>query len=202
MRQLTVLENLSLDLVMQAPGSPTEDPSGGFTAGGWAAPYGDHVLAEQMGAGFGRVELLFGRRTFDAFAAYWPQQTDGNPFTEVLDATRKFVVGRGGSPEPRWANSTALTGEAAVTVADLKASEGQDLLVMGSGELVQTLLQHGLVDQLVLCVHPLVLGHGKQLQLAALAREDRPATLRLVSSVTTTTGVVVTTYRVERVSPA
>lgn len=194
MRQISVLESISLDGVMQAPGKQGEDDRGGFAHGGWAGPYADEVAGREMGAGFGQGELLFGRRTYDAFFDHWPKQTDGNPFTAVLDATTKHVVSRTSTEPLPWQNSVLLAGEAVDTVTALKATDGPDLLVIGSGDLVRTLLRHGLVDSMTLLIHPLVLGSGTKL----FDGEFDLGRYRLVRSVPTTTGVIIAMYEADR----
>jgi dihydrofolate reductase len=191
MGTLTVVENLTLDGVMQAPGRPDEDVRDGFAHGGWAQPYGDPVMAEEMGKGMAaeNVSLLFGRRTYEDFAGFWPKQSD-NPFTPVLDARRKFVASRTLTGPLPWQNSVLLDGDAATAVAELKARLGDDLCVLGSGDLCRTLIRHDLVDRFTLLIHPLVLGTGRRLFTDGVP----PARLRLVESVPTTTGVLITTY--------
>jgi dihydrofolate reductase len=191
MPKLVVFTSVTLDGVMQAPGRPDEDPRGGFAHGGWAVPYSDQVMAGVAAEGMAKGgPLLFGRRTYEDFHAFWPKQTD-NPFTEVLDASRKYVAStRLREPLP-WANSTLLAGDPAEAVAGLKREPGEDLTVLGSGELVQTLRRADLVDEYVLLIHPLVLGSGRRL----FAEGGPPAALRLADSVTTSTGVVIATYR-------
>jgi dihydrofolate reductase len=185
--------SLTLDGVMQAPGRPDEDRRGGFEQGGWAVPYSDAVMAGVAGEGMANPgSLLFGRRTYEDFFSYWPHQTD-NPFTEVLDNSQKYVASRTLSEPLPWRNSTLLAGDAADAVAELKRQPGKDLLVLGSGELVQSLRRRDLVDEYVLLIHPLVLGSGRR-----LFPDGCPsATLRLVKTVTTTTGVIIATYQQE-----
>lgn len=192
MRTLTVVNNVTLDGVMQAPGRCDEDERDGFTHGGWAQPYSDPVMARVMGEGMaaGNGSLLFGRRTYLDFAGFWPKQTD-NPFTPVLDARRKYVASTTLTEPLPWSNSVLLDGDAAKSVAELKAETADDLVVLGSGELCRTLIQHDLVDQYVLSIHPLVLGTGRRLFTDGAAF----ATLRLVDSLPTTTGVLIATYR-------
>lgn len=192
MRRLTAVENVTLDGVVQAPGRPDEDPRGGFEHGGWFAPYTDDVLMGEMAKGFGTSELLLGRRTYEDFYGFWPKQQD-NPFTEVLDATTKYVASTTLADPLPWQNSVLLSGDAGDAVAELKQTEGKDLVVLGSGHLVRTLVARGLVDTLKLVVCPLVLGSGQRL----FADEGTYAKLRLVDSVPTTTGVVVATYEIE-----
>jgi dihydrofolate reductase len=189
MRKIIVFTNVTLDGVMQAPGSSDEDPRGGFPFGGWGAGY-NAMQSSEIGDSLGNIgPMLFGRRTYDRFYAFWPNQT-GSPFTEILNNTPKYVASRTLSEPLPWQNSTLLKGEAALTVADLKDEPGPDLMVMGSGELVRALMRHNLVDRFVLLVHPLVLGCGIKLfpDACQLTR------LRLVSAKSTPTGVVVTVY--------
>jgi dihydrofolate reductase len=190
MPTLTVIENLSLDGVMQAPGRPDEDERDGFGHGGWAIPYNDEVLGRKMSEHMARDSaLLLGRRTYEDFAGFWPRQT-GNPFTPVLEARTKYVASRTLAEPLPWANSTLLRGDAATAVAELKAGTGRDLVVLGSGELVRALAAHDLVDEYLLLVHPLVLGAGRRLFPDRGPRLE----LRLVDSATTTTGVTVATF--------
>ena len=191
MAKLVVFTSVTLDGVMQAPGRPDEDTRDGFAHGGWAAPYMDPVMAQVAAEGMAQAgPLLFGRRTYEDFHGFWPKQTD-NPFTEVLDSSRKYVASTTLREPLPWANSTLLEGDAADAVAGLKREPGPDLTVLGSGELVQALRRADLVDEYVLQVHPLVLGSGRRL----FPEGGPPATLRLVDSVATTTGVVIATYR-------
>jgi dihydrofolate reductase len=187
MGQITVVNHVSLDGLMQAPGRGDEDPRGGFARGGWAQAGNDPVMGRAMADGMGRGNaLLLGRRTYEDFAAYWPRQTD-NPFTPVLDATRKYVASRT-LTEASWSNTTLLGGDAAEAVATLK--QAADLTILGSGELIRSLVGHGLIDRWMLLIHPRVLGSGQRL----FAADGPPATLRLTDSVTSTTGVVIATY--------
>jgi dihydrofolate reductase len=190
MRKVVVFVSLTLDGVMQAPGRPDEDPRGGFAHGGWAAPYNDPVMGEVAAKGMAEAgPLLFGRRTYQDFHAFWPRQTD-NPFTEVLDNAQKYVASTTLRAPLPWKNSTLLEGDAAEAVAGLKRQPGKDLTVLGSGELVRSLRRHDLVDRYVLLIHPLVLGTGRRLFPDGSPSEA----LRLVDTVPTTTGVVIATY--------
>jgi dihydrofolate reductase len=194
MGRVVVLTNLTLDGVMQAPGRPDEDRRGGFTQGGWAAPYNammEVFSAPQAGEGAGTSgALLLGRRTYEDFYAVWPNRTD-NPFTAVLDATQKYVASTTlGEPLP-WRNSTLLKGDAAEAVARLKEESGMDFMILGSGELVQSLMRRDLIDEYVLLIHPLVLGSGRRL----FPDGGAFAALRLVGTKTTATGVVIATYQ-------
>jgi dihydrofolate reductase len=193
MSRLVITNNLTLDGVMQSPSHPDEDRRGGFEHGGWAPPYADQVMADFMAKGIEKGgTMLFGRRTYEQFASYWPHQPDDNPYAAVLNKRRKYVVSSTlGDPLP-WANSTLLDGLEAVDRAKEEA-EG-DMVVLGSGELSQSLMRHGLVDEYVLSIHPLVLGSGRR-----LFPEGTPfAKLRLEDSVTTSTGVLIGTFRPER----
>jgi dihydrofolate reductase len=188
--KIVVFESVTLDGVMQAPGRPDEDRRGGFTDGGWAAPYADEVMGKQAAEGMATTGgILLGRRTYEDFYGFWPKQTD-NPFTEALNNTQKYVASRTLKEPLPWANSTLLQGDVGETVARLRERPEQDLVVLGSGELVRTLMEHDLVDRYVLLTHPLVLGSGRRL----FPEGSPPASLRLVDSVTTTTGVVIATY--------
>lgn len=191
MRKVTVMNNVTLDGVMQAPGRPDEDVRGGFDRGGWAMAYNDEVKGRMMGAGMAKGgALLLGRRTYEDFYSAWHGRTD-NPFTEVLDRLQKYVASTTLTEPLPWQNSTRLKGDAADAVADLKQTPGPDLLTMGSGELIQSLRRRDLIDEYVLLIHPLVFGSGRRLFPEGAA----PANLRLVDSVTTTTGVIIATYQ-------
>lgn len=189
MRQLVVFNSLTLDGVMQAPGGRDEDRRGGFTEGGWARPYQDEVMASVAAEGMAKGgPLLFGRWTYENLYSYWPHQTD-NPFSEVLNKAQKYVVSRTLSDPLPWENSTLLRGEAEETVARLKAETGRDLVVMGSGVLLETLIRHRLVDRYTLLIHPLVLGNGRR-----MFSNDVRVPLRLEDVTPTTTGVIIATY--------
>jgi dihydrofolate reductase len=189
MRRVVVTSSLSLDGVMQAPGRADEDERDGFDRGGWAVAYNDEVMGRAMAEGMSATGgLLLGRRTYEDLASVWPQRT-GNPFTEVLNTTEKYVASTTLRAPLPWMNST-LIGDAAPAVAELKAEPGGDLVIIGSGELIQSLRRHDLIDSYVLLIHPLVLGAGRRLFPTGSAGAD----LRLRSSVTTTTGVVIATY--------
>jgi dihydrofolate reductase len=191
MARIVVTESVTLDGVMQGPGRPDEDVRGGFRHGGWGTPYMDRTMMEVMGKGMaGAGALLFGRLTYQDFFTVWAERTDGNPFTEKLNNTRKYVASRTLAGPLPWQNSTLLTGDVAQAVALLKKDLDKDVVVLGSGELARSLASDGLVDRFVLSIHPLVLGAGRR-----LFPDDGPLTgLRLVDSVQTTTGVVIATY--------
>jgi len=190
-RKVMVLENLTLDGVMQAPGGRDEDRRGGFEHGGWSGPYNDAAKMQRMGEGMSRgADLLFGRWTYEKFHEVWHGRTD-NPFTPVLDRSRKYVASRTLRDPLPWANSTLLDGDAADAVARLKQEDGLDLLVMGSGVLVESLRRRDLVDEYFLLIHPLVLGTGRRL----FEEGAVPASLALVDCAPTTTGVLMATFR-------
>jgi dihydrofolate reductase len=194
MRKVVVFTSVTLDGVMQAPGRPDEDTRGGFGHGGWALPYNDEVMGKVVAESMsGSGSLVLGRRTYEDFYGFWPEQT-GNPFTEVLDNTRKYVASTTLAEPLPWRNSTLLEGDAADAVARLKQEPGRDLTVLGSGELVQSLRRRDLVDEYVLLVHPLVLGSGRRL----FPDGGGPADLRLTGSTATTTGVIIATYQARR----
>jgi len=191
MRKITVLNNLTLDGVMQAPGRPDEDRRGGFQHGGWAIPYNDAVMGKVMAEGMAQGgSLLLGRRTYEDFFKFWPTRTD-NPFTEVLNNVQKYVASRTLREPLPWKNSTLLKGDAANAVAKLKKQRGKDLVVLGSGQLVESLMKRHLVDEFMLLIHPLVLGSGRHL----FSDGGSPAPLQLVDTTMTTTGVMIATYR-------
>jgi dihydrofolate reductase len=191
MGKLTVFTSVTLDGVMQAPGRPDEDTRGGFRHGGWAQPYNDPVMgkvAEDGMAGGGAI--LLGRRTYEDFAGFWPKQTD-NPFTDALNKTQKYVASTTLKEPLNWANSTLLQGHVSKAVEEIKARPDGDMVVLGSGELVKTLMQHDLIDKYMLLIHPLVLGTGRR-----LFADGIPMTkLKVVDTKTTTTGVVIVTYQ-------
>jgi dihydrofolate reductase len=191
MTRIVAFESLTLDGVMQAPGRPDEDRRGGFEHGGWAVPYSDPVIGKAATEGMTNTGgLLFGRRTYEDFHAFWPKQTD-NPFTEVLDNSLKYVASTTLEEPLAWKNSKLLDGDAAEAVARLRQQSGKDLVILGSGKLAQALMRHGLIDEYILLIHPLVLGSGHRL----FPDGGPPATLRLVDSKTATTGVLIATYR-------
>ncbi|HEU4949101.1 MAG TPA: dihydrofolate reductase family protein [Kribbella sp.] len=193
MSKLVVICNLTLDGAMQAPGSPDEDERGGFTHGGWAAPYSHDAMGRLMAEGDGsrNAALLLGRITYERFASYWPNQP-ANPYTEVLNRQQKYVASRTLEEPLPWVNSSLLTGDAADAVAALKKDQpDQDLVVLGSGDLVRSLRRHDLIDEYKLLIHPLVLGSGRRL----FTEDGTAAKFELTDCVGTTTGVVIATYR-------
>ena len=195
MGRIIVNISVTLDGVMQAPARPDEDTRGGFKHGGWAVPYSDAVMASAMGEAMARGRskgegLLLGRRTYEDLYSVWPSRTD-NPYTEVLNTTRKYVVSTTLQEPLPWTNSTLVKGDAVETVSRLKAQSEKDFGIIGSGELIQSLMRHQLIDEFVLLIYPLVLGSGRRL----FPDSGSPAQLQLVNTITTTTGVVIATYR-------
>jgi dihydrofolate reductase len=192
MRKLVVSTFLTLDGVMQGPGGPEEDRSGGFTHGGWSVNYWDDVMGQVMGEAMARPsDLLLGRKTYEIFAAHWPHVTD-DPVADKLNSATKYVASRT-LAQVDWTNSTLLAGDTAGAVSTLKDDSGPEIQVHGSSNLIQTLLEHDLVDEFRLMIFPLVLGTGKRLFDGGTI----PRGLRLVDSKTSTTGVVITTYERE-----
>lgn len=194
MRSLRVIEFMSLDGVIQAPADPDEDTEGGFRHGGWQRPYFDEVLGASAGEGMVATDAyLFGRKTYEKMAAYWPTAPADDPYGQHLNRTPKYVASRT-LDRVDWQHSTLIEGDVAGAVATLKDQAGGNIAVLGSGELVQTLIANDLVDEYFLAVFPLLLGSGKR-----LFRElDRPRALTLADSKTTTTGGLILTYRPAR----
>ena len=190
MRKLVVLSFVTLDGVMQAPGGPNEDTSGNFKHGGWVAGYWDGVMEkvmdEQMRSPY---DLLLGRKTYELFAAHWPNAKD-DPFADRLNTAKKYVV----STKPRkldWNNSTLVTGDIPEEIRKLKSQNGAELQVHGSSNLIQTLLKHDLIDEFRLKIFPITIGQGKRL----FGEHSIPAAFKILESKTSTTGVIVATYR-------
>ena len=190
MSRVVVINHVTLDGVMQAPGRANEDTRGGFADGGWAGPNVDEVVNAAMGARMPRSRgLVLGRRSYEDMLGYW--NTQDSPFKDALNSAPKYVASRTLREPLPWPNSTLLSGDVAEAVADLRREPGKDLNVMGSGELIQTLMRHGLIDEYLLLVHPLVLGAGRRL----FADGGPPASLRLVDSTVSTTGILIATYQ-------
>lgn len=189
MRKIVVLTFISLDGVMQAPGGPEEDTSGGFQYGGWTVPYWDEfsgkIMGEQMGMPF---DLLLGRKTYDIFAGYWPKQEGAiaDPFNKAT----KYVVSAS-SPELTWANSVLIEGDVVAKLKELKGEDGPMLQVHGSGNLVQTLFKNDLVDKLWLKIFPVTLGSGKRL----FGEGTIPAAFELTESKISPKGVIFANYK-------
>jgi dihydrofolate reductase len=190
MRKLIASTMVSLDGVMQAPGGPDEDPTGGFALGGWSFSFWDDVPDRDMRGLDGKDrELVLGRRTYEIFEAYWPYQAPDNPIAQTLNAARKHVASRT-LKNVQWNNSTLLQGDVVAAVRALKAEAGLDLQIIGSGNLIQTLQAASLIDEYNVWTFPVVLGRGKRLFEAGA----KPGALRLAASQTSGTGVVMSTY--------
>lgn len=191
MRKVICSAFVSLDGVMQSPGGPKEDDSGGFVYGGWAVPHFDEAVGEAMAPLFSRpFELLLGRKTYDVFAAHWPHAEGGpdDAIAKQFNGTTKYVATRSSTPLT-WQKSVALH-DVATDVARLKRVSGPDLLVQGSSNLIQTLLSNGLIDQLTLLAFPVVLGAGKRF----FGDGTKASTLKLVSAKMSPSGVAINTY--------
>jgi dihydrofolate reductase len=193
MRKVLVTAFLSLDGVMQAPGGPEEDPTNGFKFGGWTFPFwaggSDTVLDQAMGTIFGTpYDLLLGRKTYDIFAAHWPYIKGDDPIAEAFNRVRKYVATSSRAPLT-WNNSVALH-DVAAEVAKLKREDGPTLMTQGSSQLIQSLLQAGLIDEFRLLIFPVLLGKGKRL----FGEGTQPGTLKLVDSKVAKNGVAINTY--------
>ena len=194
MAKILVINHVTLDGVMQAPARPDEDTREGFAHGGWAMARNDELMAAKIGERMtGDRAFLFGRRTYEDFYAVWPHRP-GNPFSEALTNTTKYVTSRSLAEPLPWDNSILLTGDAAEQVAKLKQQRDGTLTVFGSGELIGALIAADLIDEYLLMVHPLVLGSGRRL----FGTGSSSAELDLIDSVTTDTGVVISGYRRSR----
>ncbi len=191
MRRIIVATFISLDGVMQAPGGPQEDPTGGFPFGGWTAPHFDEALDGSVDEIFGRpFDLLLGRRTYEIFAAYWPYVTDPNhAIATAFNRVRKYVASRS-NPKLNWQNSQLLGADVVASLKRLKSEDGPDLLVQGSSDLLQTLWKNGLIDELTVLIFPVVLGKGKRLFGDGVI----PVGLKLIKSQSYPTGVIVAHY--------
>jgi len=190
MRKIVVIEFISLDGVIQAPGAPEEDKSGDFKYGGWTFPYFDDFLGKVMGEQMSleRSELLLGRKTYEIFAGYWPHHAADWP---DINEVKKYVASHDSSLMLDWKNSALLSGNVAEKVKRLKSEDGSDLHIWGSGNLIQTLLKHDLVDELWLKTFPITLGPGKRL----FAEGAIPAAFKLTGSKVSPLGVIVANYK-------
>jgi dihydrofolate reductase len=189
MRKLLVTTFLTLDGVMQAPGGPEEDPSGKFAFGGWSTSYWDETLDQAITQIMAKpFDLVLGRRTYDIFAGFWPTAPE-EAGAAPLNAATKYVASRG-RPDLPWDKSVLLEGDAAAAVASLKQTDGPELQVHGSGNLIQSLLPAGLIDEFHLWFHPVVLGQGRKL----FADGAVPAGLKLVDTKVSSSGVIIGTY--------
>ncbi|ANP86415.1 dihydrofolate reductase family protein [Rhizobium leguminosarum] len=190
MRKLVTAAFVSLDGVMQAPGAPQEDSTGGFTLGGWTVNYWDESMGSFMDGNFtDPFALVLGRKTYEIFAAHWPFVGKDDPIGKAFNAATKYVATTSAEPLT-WENSVALRGDAAAEIARLKQEDGPDLLTQGSSGLLQTLLAHDLIDELRLLTFPLILGPGKRL----FGKGARPEALKLTANSVSTTGVVMSVY--------
>jgi dihydrofolate reductase len=188
MRKIIVLSMITLDGVMQAPGDPEEDPTGGFRYGGWTVPYVDDFLGKTMGEQMsGSSDLLLGRKTFEIFASYWPHHEDQWP---GINKATKYVVSNT-LTKHEWRNSVFLKGNVVDEIKKLKQQDGSDLQVYGSGNLIQTLLKHDLVDEFWLRIFPITLGPGKRL----FAEGTLPVAFSLHETKTSPLGVIVASYK-------
>ncbi len=192
MRRIILLTFITLDGVMQAPGGPEEDTSGDFNSGGWIVPYNDDflgkVMSEQMGHPF---DLLLGRRTYDIFASYWPKHNDEkDPIGSGLNKATKFVATHS-SLKLDWAGTAPLQGDVVEAIKKLKQQDGPELQVYGSSNLVQTLLEHDLVDEMWLKIFPITLGSGKRL----FAEGTIPVAFTLMESKISPKGVIIASYK-------
>ena len=188
--RVVVVNHVSLDGVMQGPGRPDEDTRGGFRHGGWAQNDNDPALGAAMGERLGEeFSWLFGRRTYDGLLSYW--NAAGGPFKQPLNGVRKYVASSDQAADLPWPNSTLISGDVPAAVAGLREQPGGNLVIMGSGELIRSLLPHGLIDEFFLMIHPVVLGSGRRL----FGAEDMTHPLRLVASSPTATGVILATYQ-------
>jgi dihydrofolate reductase len=190
MRKLIASTFVSLDGVMQAPGGPEEDPTGGFSLGGWSFSFWDEVMGQSMSGFDGKDrELVLGRRTYEIFEAYWPYQPADDPTAMSLNGARKYVASRT-LKTLSWNRSSLLGGDVVAAIAALKLQDGHDLQLIGSGNLIQTLQAASLIDEYNVWIFPVVLGRGRRL----FEETAKPGALRLVTSHVSTTGVLLTTY--------
>lgn len=188
--RVLVVNHLSLDGVLQGPGDPDEDTRNGFHHGGWAQPDNDPAMGAAMGERMGRdFSWLFGRRSYDNLLSHWNEA--GGPFKDGLNQTLKYVASSDPQANLPWPHSTLLTGDVPAAVADLRHKPGGNLVIMGSGQLIRSLLPLGLIDELFLMIHPLVLGSGQRL----FGSDEASRRLQLIGSTTTATGVMLTTYQ-------
>jgi dihydrofolate reductase len=190
--KIVVINNVSLDGVMQAPGRPDEDTRGGFAHGGWAAPdtdVPDPEISAAMGLRMSQSDgLLFGRRTYEDLLTTWNSR--GGMFKDSLNAAPKYVVSQTLADPLPWPNSTLLSGDAVGAITELRAQPGREIHIMGSGQLIETLMAHELIDEFLLMIFPVVLGNGRR-----LFSGDAHAELELVDATSTASGVVIATYR-------
>lgn len=188
MRKLVTSTFVTLDGIMQAPGGPGEDDSGGFKSGGWSVNYWDDMLDQAMGEIFAkRPELLLGRKTYEIFAAYWPNSDE--PGADDLNNAKKYVISRT-LDKVNWNNSTLIKGDVVKEITRLKELDAPELQVHGSSNLIQTLLKHDLIDEMHLLIFPVVIGNGKRF----FGEGTHPSSFKLMGSKTSSTGVIIATY--------
>lgn len=193
-RKLIIQEFLTLDGVMQAPGTKDEDTRGGFTHGGWQIPYYDEVIIGTMMERYAASDaLLFGGRTYKAFSAYWPTAPSDDPFAGEMNRLKKYVVAADDIDTAAWQNSERITGDVVAEIAKLKEQDGKDITVIGSGMLAQTLMQHNLVDEYIIFLAPLKLGTGTKL----FNDDNIEQSLELIDSKVATTGELVLHFKVK-----
>ncbi|MCZ3378665.1 dihydrofolate reductase [Rhizobium sp. ERR 922] len=191
MRKVIAATFISLDGVMQAPGGPDEDPTGGFEYGGWVFPHADEETGKALFELFEKpFDLLLGRKTYDIFSAFWPYVGDDDPIGQRFNSVVKYVATRGDA-ELKWNKSQSLGKDVVAAIKGLKAGEGPDLLIQGSGDLIQTLLRHRLIDEFKLVIFPVVLGGGKKL----FAGGAVPAAMKLLRTQSSSNGVIFATYQ-------
>ncbi|MBB5572548.1 MULTISPECIES: dihydrofolate reductase family protein [Rhizobium] len=192
MRRIIAATFVSLDGVMQAPGAPEEDPTGGgFQFGGWTFHYFDEATGAALDQIFDKpFDLLLGRKTYDIFAAHWPYAGEDDPIAVLFNKVTKYVATRGDTALD-WNNSRSLGTDVPAALTELKKGEGPDLLIQGSSDLIQTLLRHGLIDEYTVLIFPLLLGKGKKL----FGEGTVPAALKLIRSQSFPSGVIMATYQ-------
>lgn len=193
MRKLAALTFLTLDGVLQSPSSPEEDPSNNFIKGGWASGYWEEVMEQVMREAMTEpYDVIFGRKTYDIFASHWPQIESDNPVAEIMNAAKKYVL-TSSQDDLSWANSVRVNGDVAIEISKLKQQNGPLLQIHGSGQLIQELLKHHLIDELRLWTFPVVIGDGKRL----FGEETIPLQFKLTKTEATSNGVIMSIYRLE-----
>jgi dihydrofolate reductase len=192
MRKLVILTFLSLDGVMQAPGGKGEDPSGGFDLEGWSVPYFDDIVGEEMGKQMGQpFDMLLGQKTYEIFAAHWPNSEDKEG-AEIMNRSTKYVV-TDEDIDTSWENTVKISGDVVAQIKELKKQDGPILQVHGSGNLIQTLLAEDLADELWLKIFPVTLGKGKRL----FGEGTKPTAFKLLDSTVSPSGVIIASYKRE-----
>jgi len=190
MRKIITATFITLDGVMQAPGGPEEDTSGNFAYGGWQAYLGDEITEKAIAKFFAQpFELLLGRITYNIFASYWPNHPEIKDIATPFNSTKKYVVSNN-KIELTWNNSHLITGDVVEEIKNLKEIDGPDLFIWGSGNLIQTLLKHELIDKMHILTYPVTIGSGKKL----FATGTKPQTFKVIDSMVSPTGVIIATY--------